>query len=88
MKPSEIMKEHGAWTGLGEVLDKKCISKERYKKELKEVLENKNKYNGKTILELAKENQKLKTKILGLEGENKELTEQNTQLLVKLKESK
>ena len=37
---------------------------------------------------LAKENQKLKKKILGLEGENKELTEQNTQLLVKLKESK
>jgi len=42
----------------------------------------------KKIQSLEEENQKLKTKILGLEGENKELTEQNTQLLVKLKESK
>jgi len=40
------------------------------------------------LVTLEEENQKLKTKILGLEGENKELTEQNTQLLVKLKESK
>lgn len=35
MKPSKIMKEHGAWIGLGEVLDEKCISKEQHKKELK-----------------------------------------------------
>ena len=41
-------------------LQKDFISKEQAQKELKEVLENKDKYNGKTILELAKENQKLK----------------------------
>ena len=40
MKPSEIMKEHGAWTGLGKVLDKKCISKEQNEKELKEMTKN------------------------------------------------
>jgi len=82
MKPSEIMKEHGAWTGLGEVLDKKCISKEQHKKELKEVLENKDKYNGKTILELAKENQKLKQQLSELK-QLAEQTEQDAKPLIK-----
>jgi len=60
--------------------DNTFVSKEQHEKE-KENIRNSWRLGGE-------ENQKLKTKILGLEGENKELTEQNTQLLVKLKESK
>ena len=59
MKPSEIMEEHGAWTGLGKVLDKKCISKEEHKKELHEL---RNIIIGKLdiIIKQKEENQKLK----------------------------